>query len=921
MYLPKDASKTRKKEAENARKNRAELKIAMNNGTVTRRDLIKMGIMTTTGLMVMKNGLNPYATSAYAQGTAIPTGTPRSVGPPAGKFKAWSKPIPRFSNLTTVPLMDNGVGLVPDRSRIDSDSKQAKVADDWVDHNGNVLPATKLSNHNAFPNTKGHIEHKINIEPGTDPGGKMTTGPAEGRPPGEFFAHQRWNDLIYKSPLGPVGFQMSLGQINNGISFFDLEGSSKKPNMDPDMRPQAPNAVWPFGEGRLVRGHLAPPILQCRYGEPVLFRNYTNLPYNIDNNGGFGRNQPSIHNHNAHNGSESDGATNAFMFPGQYYDTVFSTILARHDHTGNREGEKFMNRVGVPNPNAKGFRRWCSTPDDDGGIIQVPGDPREIQGTLWFHDHRFFFTAENVYKGFAALMEYFSGPDRGFERSLAGELGDTAARREADLVNLRLPSGHRNGKGWGNRDFDWYLVIQDVALAPDGNLFFDIMDTDGFLGDAMHVNWQVAGVMKVLPRKYRLRTISAGMSRWQQNCITDDEGNALPIQMIANDGNLLPHPVTRKYLDIQSTAERYDLIVDFSNLDGDGGSLQDQVGKEYFLVNRLEHKNGRGPNRALSDVEAFNKDSDDPGVGPCLKFLVVDGSTKETGIVGADGVPITNEIISTDDGTTRLTIANSCGRNDMSNVPRNLYPDDIGRNNLPQIPEVTPDRTRVIEFVRAETENGGLPFDHPLQDPWAVKIDGEFPHQLDLRRVSMLIPRPGEIEHWTIKSDMGWGHPVHLHFEEATTLTRGGEKPSNTEDRIRKDVWHIGQMSGDVKFQVSFGEFGGAYVNHCHNTIHEDNAMLLRYDTNNKTFRQKGMGDAVAHSGIVILPTPDPKPNGVTYVQPCALPEGKSGIENTGTVSDCTSGQAIGEPANKLGKAKQNIKEEASDHQLPEGFI
>ena len=128
-------------------------------------------------------------------------------------------------------------------------------------------------------------------------------------------------------------------------------------------------------------------------------------------------------------------------------------------------------------------------------------------------------------------------------------------------------------------------------------------------------------------------------------------------------------------------------------------------------------------------------------------------------------------------------------------------------------------------------------------------------------------------------------------------------------------------MSGDVKFQVSFGEFGGAYVNHCHNTIHEDNAMLLRYDTNNKTFRQKGMGDAVAHSGIVILPTPDPKPNGVTYVQPCALPEGKSGIENTGTVSDCTSGQAIGEPANKLGKAKQNIKEEASDHQLPEGFI
>ena len=317
MYLPKDASKTRQREAENARKNRAELKVAMNNGTVTRRDLIKMGIMTATGAMVLKNGLNPYATSAYAAGTNIPTGTPRSVPPSAAKWKPWTKPTPRFHNFTTIPLMDDGRGLVPDHSRIAAGSRTKELADQWVDHNGKVLPATKLSNHNAFPNTKGHIKHKINIEPGTDPGGKMTTGPAEGRPPGEFFAHQRWNELIYKSPHGPVGLLTSIGQIKKGQTFFDMEASSKKPNTDPGMALQAPNAVWPFGEGKLVRGSLAPPILQARYGEPVLFRNYTNLPYNIDNNGGFGRNQPSIHNHNAHNGSESDGATNAFMYTGQ----------------------------------------------------------------------------------------------------------------------------------------------------------------------------------------------------------------------------------------------------------------------------------------------------------------------------------------------------------------------------------------------------------------------------------------------------------------------------------------------------------------------------------------------------------------------------------------------------------------------------
>ena len=33
---------------------------------------------------------------------------------------------------------------------------------------------------------------------------------------------------------------------------------------------------------------------------------------------------------------------------------------------------------------------------------------------------------------------------------------------------------------------------------------------------------------------------------------------------------------------------------------------------------------------------------------------------------------------------------------------------------------------------------------------------------------------------------------------------------------------------GKVQFQVQFGEYGGSYVAHCHNTVHEDFAMLMR---------------------------------------------------------------------------------------------
>ncbi|MBI2877959.1 MAG: multicopper oxidase domain-containing protein [Candidatus Tectomicrobia bacterium] len=487
----------------------------------------------------------------------------------------------------------------------------------------------------------------------------------------------------------------------------------------------------------------------------------------------------------------------------------------------------------------------------------MSGDFREIQGTLWFHDHRFFYTAENVYKGFAALLEYFSGPDRGNERI-------------DDGVNLRLPSGWLNQKTWGNRDFDVYLAVQDIALDPAGQLFFDIFNTNGFLGDTMHVNYQVKPTLKVLPRKYRFRILSAGMSRWIKLAIADSlqpNARAVPVQGIANDGNLFPHPVTVEELSIQGTAERLDIIVDFSQ----GRDPYSQIGKKFYLVNLLEFSNGRGPDKALTLAEALSGRSDDPAVGAILEFEVV------------------GEVQSIDDPTVTLTVANACGANDQSRVPDTL---------TEQIPIVAPVRERVVDFVRtgnADTE-GGFPFDHPADsDPWAIVVNGGAANKLDSRRVSNLIPRPGDIEHWTIRSGNGWGHPVHLHFEEGVTLNRNCKVDPRsippTELLQRKDVWRVGRFSGDVQFQVTFGEFGGAYVNHCHNTVHEDNAMLLRYDNNSSTFRKAG--DKVHDAGIVYLPTPDPRPEGVTYVEGCGLPEGNMTNIDLGG-DECVSGESVG---------------------------
>ena len=104
--------------------------------------------------------------------------------------------------------------------------------------------------------------------------------------------------------------------------------------------------------------------------------------------------------------------------------------------------------------------------------------------THWFHDHMLDFTAQNVYKGNAVMMNYYSAIDRGNEALQDG-------------VNLRFPSG--SGMPWGNRDYDVNLVIADKAWDQNGQLWFNPFNTDGFLGDQVLVNWQYQPRLRFAP--------------------------------------------------------------------------------------------------------------------------------------------------------------------------------------------------------------------------------------------------------------------------------------------------------------------------------------------------------------------------------------------------------------------------------------
>lgn len=92
----------------------------------------------------------------------------------------------------------------------------------------------------------------------------------------------------------------------------------------------------------------------------------------------------------------------------------------------------------------------------------------------------------------------------------------------------------------------------------------------------------------------------------------------------------------------------------------------------------------------------------------------------------------------------------------------------------------------------------------------------------------MFTVKRGSAEIWTLKGKGSWWHPIHIHLEEVIILSRNGMPPPPHE-RGRKDVISL-KPDDIVRIFIRFRDFSGKYMMHCHNTIHEDHAMMVRFD-------------------------------------------------------------------------------------------
>jgi hypothetical protein len=187
-----------------------------------------------------------------------------------------------------------------------------------------------------------------------------------------------------------------------------------------------------------------------------------------------------------------------------------------------------------------------------------------------------------------------------------------------------------------------------------------------------------------------------------------------------------------------------------------------------------------------------------------------------------------------------------------------------GRNKMQPLPmpteaELRAAKRHVFEFGRGGTDD----------KPWTVKTNGGVAMTAHIEDVSVA-PTIGELQVWKFKSAGGWAHPVHVHFEEAMILSINGQQPPPYLRWARKDVFRVGggpESWAEIEVAIRFREFAGSYVEHCHNTTHEDTAMLLRWD--------------IEHPGQTVpFPAPMPGWDGTTYLPSHSLPLARTGVGN-----------------------------------------
>lgn len=330
-------------------------------------------------------------------------------------------------------------------------------------------------------------------------------------------------------------------------------------------------------------------------------------------------------------------------------------------------------------------------------------------------------------------------------------------------------------------DYDIPLVLNDKLFSEEGEFCFDLFERDGILGDKMVANGKIQPFFEVSKRRYRFRILAGGPSRFLRLYLTnpDNPGQSIPLWAITTtDGNLLPRPQEMADGIPMAVAERVDVIIDFKFIWENFGRPS-----RIYLENRLDQTDGAGPRSVDSVLSPLQQGTDNV-------FL-------EFRLTGPDSV-----------------VDESFDPRPVSYPNVACSPDDCVFSPicLPDLP--TEDEIRLTRTFEFDEDQG----------VWVV--NGQV---VDCSTWRFTVQR-NTAERWILRGGHGWKHPIHIHLEEHRIIKRGRNTVQCGDSRLeygRKDVIWLG--SDDVEIVMRFRDFRGTYPIHCHNTIHEDHAMMLLF--------------------------------------------------------------------------------------------
>jgi FtsP/CotA-like multicopper oxidase with cupredoxin domain len=332
--------------------------------------------------------------------------------------------------------------------------------------------------------------------------------------------------------------------------------------------------------------------------------------------------------------------------------------------------------------------------------------------------------------------------------------------------------------------FDIPLVLTDKLFTPEGELCFDTFGLDGLVGDKYVVNGKIQPFFEVQKRRYRFRILDGGPSRFYELYLTnpDNTNQSIPFFAITTtDGNLLGRPVRLTKVRL-SVAERIDIIIDFKSIWNSFGNPS-----RIWLENRLRQDNGRGPTNQI--LPAGNQNN------VLVEFRLV-GPNNPTDN-SFDPAPVAHPTV-------------SCSPSDCLFTPICIPPRPVDDANAAK-----EDRIRITRTFRFERGNG----------QW--QINGKF---VDCNQFRFKVER-NTAERWILQNNSGgWQHPIHIHLEEFQMVRRNNQLIQCGDVEFgRKDVARL-QTNEEIEVLFRFRDFRGGWPMHCHNTIHEDHAMLLLFE-------------------------------------------------------------------------------------------